>query len=50
MKKLKIAATPPRGSYHRIPYFALRGMFQVCGYQDQEVAQAIGISGSSMMS
>lgn len=48
MKKLKIAAAPPRGSYHRIPYFALRGMFQVRGYQDQEVAQAIGISPSTL--
>ena len=48
MKKLKIAAAPPRGSYHRIPYFALRGLFQIRGYRDQEVAQAIGISPSTL--
>ncbi len=48
MRKRVIPANPPRGSYKNIPYFALRGWFHVCGYQDQEVAQAIGISPSTL--
>lgn len=41
---IQAPARPPVGSYRRIPYFALRGMFQMRGYKDQEVAEAIGIN------
>lgn len=48
MRKRVVSANPPMGRYKNIPYFALRGWFHVRGYQDQEVAQAIGISPSTL--
>lgn len=48
MRKRVLSANPPRGSYKDIPYFALRGWFHICGYRDQEVAWAIGISPSTL--
>lgn len=37
-----------QGTFRQIPYWKLRGWFHSCGYRDQEVAQAIGISPSTL--